>query len=376
MAGKTRSFVLPLEQMSSFSPPISAVCPHPLATGKLKRLEAISIESSPTSSSPRFSFTQSNASTPEPDLFEEFNYSDAMDGDLHRIDTTAIAILGNTQQNNPAVAEDDGAHLDPAPPQKTWVVFHGRGPGVYEDWQPAILQTQCFPDAFQRAFPNRGAAEAAWLAFMRDGTFPDYGRSPWVVYFGRRPGVFTRVTEIEGSIKNYTGALYQSCSSITEGKIRLQLFAQRAAHMFCGRDPFSSVADLMSLSDDGDGNSDDDGNGEQEIGMAARSCTPVLVMPTISLAPEPANPSGPASNDIAESSKSTSDPKGAGSSHPGEGWYVVYHGALPGVCFGVEALKNAAPKPGGFWCAIDKESADLLFLKLSLGGEVVWAKGG
>jgi hypothetical protein len=59
--------------------------------------------------------------------------------------------------------------------------------------QPAILQVQCFPDAFQRAFPNHEVAEAAWVAFMRDGTFPDYGRSPWVVYFGRRLGVFTRV---------------------------------------------------------------------------------------------------------------------------------------------------------------------------------------
>ena len=57
----------------------------------------------------------------------------------------------------------------------------------------AAVQTQCFSDGFQRAYANRDAAEAAWQAFMRNGTFPDYGRSPWVVYFGRRPGVFTRV---------------------------------------------------------------------------------------------------------------------------------------------------------------------------------------
>ena len=57
----------------------------------------------------------------------------------------------------------------------------------------AILNSQCFSDGFQRAFPNYDAAVAAWGAFMRDGTFPDYGRSPWVVYLGRRPGVFTRV---------------------------------------------------------------------------------------------------------------------------------------------------------------------------------------
>ena len=38
-----------------------------------------------------------------------------------------------------------------------------------------------------------------------------------------------------------------------------------------------------------------------------------------------------------------------------------------------EALKEAAPEPGGFQCALDKSSADLLFHKLTLGGKVIWA---
>jgi len=38
-----------------------------------------------------------------------------------------------------------------------------------------------------------------------------------------------------------------------------------------------------------------------------------------------------------------------------------------------DALKEAGPKPGGFRCALDEESADALFYGLTLDGKVVWA---
>ena len=38
-----------------------------------------------------------------------------------------------------------------------------------------------------------------------------------------------------------------------------------------------------------------------------------------------------------------------------------------------EALKRAGPQPGGIQCALDKESAHLLFHELTLGGKVTWA---
>jgi hypothetical protein len=37
-------------------------------------------------------------------------------------------------------------------------------------------------------------------------------------------------------------------------------------------------------------------------------------------------------------------------------------------------LKEAKPKPGGFQCAFDKESADLSFFELTLNGSVVWVR--
>ena len=57
----------------------------------------------------------------------------------------------------------------------------------------AAFQTQGFSDGFQKAFPDHGSAEDAWSAFIRDGTYPDYGRAPWVVFIGRNPGVFSRM---------------------------------------------------------------------------------------------------------------------------------------------------------------------------------------
>lgn len=55
------------------------------------------------------------------------------------------------------------------------------------------LQTQGFTDAFQRIYPDRVSAEAAWVDYYQDGIYPDYGRSPWVIFLGRKCGVFKRV---------------------------------------------------------------------------------------------------------------------------------------------------------------------------------------
>jgi hypothetical protein len=111
----------------------------------MRSLGTVSIESSPASSSPPFSFTKTAASSsPEADLFEEFSYSDDMDGDFRRIDTNTTAILGagSAQENDLAVVNNNRADADPTPPpQKTWVVFHGKAPGVYDDWFGSLFYT-------------------------------------------------------------------------------------------------------------------------------------------------------------------------------------------------------------------------------------------
>ena len=55
------------------------------------------------------------------------------------------------------------------------------------------MQTQGFSDGFQRVYPDHELAEAAWNAYTRNGIYPDYGKSPWVVFLGQKPGLIERV---------------------------------------------------------------------------------------------------------------------------------------------------------------------------------------
>lgn len=57
----------------------------------------------------------------------------------------------------------------------------------------AATQTQGYSDAFQRVFPDRDSAITAWMAYTEEGIYPDYGKGPWVVYLGRKPGIFIKV---------------------------------------------------------------------------------------------------------------------------------------------------------------------------------------
>jgi hypothetical protein len=115
---------------SSLSP--SAIRPSPLAKGTVKPLRF----PSPVTS-PRFLWTQA-CSSPDQDYLEDFAYSDDMADDFRRIDTAAAAIYGDeSTQEDPAdgVLPDE---FDTPPPRNStgaaWVVFHGRNPGIYDNW--------------------------------------------------------------------------------------------------------------------------------------------------------------------------------------------------------------------------------------------------
>jgi len=127
------------------SPALSAVRSSPLFSGSLRSypvsslasgsLRSYPITSSPFSSSPTFSHTQE--SSPSPDLFDDFTYNEDMEDDFHRMDSAASAILGDgdAQADDLVPPQNNGVHI-PNPTlsqdQKTWVVFHGKTPGIYE----------------------------------------------------------------------------------------------------------------------------------------------------------------------------------------------------------------------------------------------------
>jgi hypothetical protein len=145
-AQKPSLFLSPLAQAPrASSPPLSAAHPPPSGGDSPTRHPTTS---STLSSSQTFSFTQTSESCDEPDYFEEFTYSSDMEEDFRRIDTEAAVILG-TQAAQPAQENLQPAQANPQPPaggggvhppypgrgrpERRWVVFHGRNPGIYEN---------------------------------------------------------------------------------------------------------------------------------------------------------------------------------------------------------------------------------------------------
>ena len=57
----------------------------------------------------------------------------------------------------------------------------------------ATTQTIGQEDGYQRVYPDRASAEAAFNRFENEGIYPDYGKAPWVVFLGRNVGVLTKM---------------------------------------------------------------------------------------------------------------------------------------------------------------------------------------
>lgn len=145
------------------------------------------------------------------------------------------------------------------------------------------------------------------------------------------PGVFPlslrrfSSTELEGCVRGYENAIFQSCASVAEGNIKFQIFIQRVVEMFKVPDLFSGVDTLMLQRQEG-------GGGTTSI---SQPTIPVQVVLTHSQHSTP----------VAESSKAASKrravdpppsppPQKSKLVRPGDGWYVVHTGVLPGVYYG------------------------------------------
>jgi hypothetical protein len=80
------------------------------------------------------------------------------------------------------------------------------------------MQTVGFSDGFQKAYPDCKSTEDAWLAFDRDGSYPTYGKAPWVVFLGRKLGVLSRIRDIINKIHKTV----QEIRNITSTKSRFK----------------------------------------------------------------------------------------------------------------------------------------------------------
>ena len=115
------------------SPTLSAVQPSPLAT---RSFGSYPFTSSPFDSSQAFSVTQARSS-PSPDFFDDFIYSQDMDDDFRRIDSDAAIIIEaeNARAGRRSPVQHNGLHVSRLTlprDRRTWVVFRGKIPGIYD----------------------------------------------------------------------------------------------------------------------------------------------------------------------------------------------------------------------------------------------------
>jgi len=192
-------------------------------------------------------------------------------------------------------------------------------------------------DGYQRVYPDRVSAEAAFTRFENEGIYPDYGKAPWVVFLGRKVGPVTKMyvfhhlqrrsifsqppsTELESSVKGFSGALFYSCSSQSEAEIKFELFSQTVTLMFADSpDPFSVVGG----------------------GLIPRQGGDVFTDPPIGTpAPAPQPVAGPSTSRSSRTGKAvdyrTPTPHHAmGTAISNEGWFVAFNAVIPGVYYGV-----------------------------------------
>ena len=107
-----------LSSVHSFLPSSGTLGSYPVTTA--------SFTSSPE-------FLDTHLSLESPDLFDDLEYSSEMDDDLHRIDQQAAMI--HDTRSSPLSSRNEVLVPSTPPPRedKTWVVFCGRLPGVYDN---------------------------------------------------------------------------------------------------------------------------------------------------------------------------------------------------------------------------------------------------
>ena len=117
------------QRMRLLPPSLSEVQSSPLSAGSFVSFPATS---SPLQPSQDFAFVKERARSP--DLFEPFVYTPDMEVDFRRIDMQASQefVENNMQSSPPTTPVAVSAQTTTTRNQKTWVVFLGKVPGLYD----------------------------------------------------------------------------------------------------------------------------------------------------------------------------------------------------------------------------------------------------
>lgn len=151
MATQKRALASPTSpspfRMRTQSPALSAVRSSPLSSGSLA---SYPVTASPFGSSPfesSLELSSIDGGPHSPDLFEPLEYTPDLGADFQRMDREAAAITDEHMGTPPSSATQVLVPDTPPPTllqdQKTWVVFIGKVPGVYDSLCVTLSITMC-----------------------------------------------------------------------------------------------------------------------------------------------------------------------------------------------------------------------------------------
>lgn len=97
--------------------------------------------------------------------------------------------------------------------KKYYVVWEGHRPGVFESWAECQQQTRGYKNAKFKSFNSRAEAEKA---FRDPSSVKSEKKSKtyyYVVWHGKEPGIYTDWEEVRDNIKGVKGAIYKTFGS-------------------------------------------------------------------------------------------------------------------------------------------------------------------
>lgn len=97
--------------------------------------------------------------------------------------------------------------------QKYYVVWEGHTPGIYSSWSECQEQIKGFPNAKFKSFESKELAEKA---FKDPESYSGSDKKKtyyYVVWHGKKPGIYTEWDDVRENIKGVKGPLYKTFGS-------------------------------------------------------------------------------------------------------------------------------------------------------------------
>lgn len=92
-------------------------------------------------------------------------------------------------------------------------MFVGRRPGLYQTWEDASLHVCGVTKGRCKSFATRKEAQEAFAKYLEDQVVPPSKGKTYVVFVGRKPGVYRTWEEAKAQVEGYSKAIFRGFKS-------------------------------------------------------------------------------------------------------------------------------------------------------------------